>query len=54
MRPVQVVLLYFREEEGPNFHYLLAAATLISLPGIILYFLAQKRFTEGLLAEIKG
>lgn len=54
MRPVQVALLYFRGEEGPNFHYLLAAATLIALPGIILYFLAQKRFTEGLSAGIKG
>jgi len=54
MRPVQVALLYFRGEEGPNFHYLLAAATLIALPGIIFYFFTQKRFTEGLSAGIKG
>ena len=54
MRPVQVALLYFRGEEGPNFPYLLAAATLIALPGIILYFFTQKRFTEGLSAGIKG
>lgn len=54
MRPVQVALLYFRGEEGPNFHYLLAAATLIALPGIVLYFLAQRHFTEGLSAGIKG
>lgn len=54
LRPAQVALLLFRGEEGPNFHYLLAAATLIALPGIVLYFLLQKRFIEGLSAGVKG
>lgn len=55
LRPVQVAMLYFRGEEGPNFHYLMAAATLVALPGIVLYILAQRHFTEGLAsAGVKG
>jgi len=55
LRPVQVAMLYFRGEEGPNFHYLMAAATLVALPGIALYLLAQRHFTEGLAsAGVKG
>lgn len=54
LRPVQVGLLLFRGEAGPNFNLLLAAATLIALPGVILYFLMQKRFVEGLSSGIKG
>ncbi len=55
LRPVQVAMLYFRSEEGPNFHYLMAAATLVALPGVVLYLLAQRHFTEGLAsAGVKG
>lgn len=55
LRPVQVAMLYFRGEEGPNFHYLMAAATLVALPGIVLYLLAQRHFTQGLSsAGVKG
>jgi multiple sugar transport system permease protein len=55
LRPVQVAMLYFRSEEGPNFHYLMAAATLVALPGIVLYLLAQRHFTQGLAsAGVKG
>lgn len=55
LRPVQVAMLYFRGEEGPNFHYLLAAATLVALPGILLYLFTQRYFTEGLSSgAIKG
>jgi multiple sugar transport system permease protein len=55
LRPVQVAMLYFRSEEGPNFHHLMAAATLVVLPGIVLYLLAQRHFTQGLAsARVKG
>lgn len=54
IRPVQVGLLLFRGDIGPNFHLLLAAATLIALPGIILYFFTQRRFIEGLSSGTKG
>jgi len=55
LRPVQVAMLYFRSEEGPNFQYLMAAATLVALPGIVLYLLAQRHFTQGLAsAGVKG
>ncbi len=55
LRPVQVAMLYFRGEEGPNFHLLMAAATLVALPGIALYLVAQRHFTEGLAsAGVKG
>lgn len=55
LRPVQVAMLYFRSEEGPNFHYRMAAATLVALPGVLLYLFAQRHFTEGLAsAGVKG
>ncbi len=55
LRPVQVAMLYFRSEEGPNFHHLMAAATLVALPGVVLYLFAQRHFTEGLAsAGVKG
>jgi len=55
LRPVQVAMLYFRSEEGPNFQYLMAAATLVALPGVVLYLFAQRHFTEGLAsAGVKG
>ncbi len=48
-------MLYFRSEEGPNFQYLMAAATLVALPGVVLYLFAQRHFTEGLAsAGVKG
>ncbi|NJN15375.1 MAG: carbohydrate ABC transporter permease [Oscillochloris sp.] len=54
LRPVQVGLLYFRGEEGSRFHTLMAAATFTALPGILLYFSAQKRIVDGLASGIKG
>jgi multiple sugar transport system permease protein len=48
LRPVQVGLLYFRGEEGANFHTLMAAATFTALPGIVLYFFGQRQIVEGL------
>ena len=55
IRPVQVALLYFRGEEGPNYHHLMAAAAMVALPGLLLYVLAQRHFTEGFASSgIKG
>jgi multiple sugar transport system permease protein len=55
MRPIQVGMLLFAGEEGPNYHYLLAAATFSMLPGILLYLIAQRWFEEGFAASgIKG
>jgi len=55
LRPVQVGLLYFRGEEGANFHTLMAAATFTALPGIVLYFFGQRQIVEGLgSAGVKG
>lgn len=55
MRPVQVGLLLFAGEEGPNFQNLMAAATMAMLPGVLLYLSAQRWFEEGFTASgVKG
>ncbi|WP_166242640.1 carbohydrate ABC transporter permease [Paenibacillus turpanensis] len=55
LRPLQVGLLYFVSEEGPNYHHLMAAATFTVLPIIGLYFAAQRWFHTGVAATgIKG
>lgn len=54
LRPIQVGLLYFRGEEGSRFHTLMAAATFTALPGILLYFAAQRRIVDGLASGVKG
>jgi len=48
MRPVQVGLSYFLTESGTDTHLMMAAATMTILPIVLLYFVAQKQFMEGI------
>lgn len=47
-RPVMVGLYRFRDEAGNQFHLQMAAAFITILPMLILYFMTQKTFTEGI------
>jgi ABC-type glycerol-3-phosphate transport system permease component len=46
--PISVGLQNFVTEAGPQTHLWMAAATISMLPVLILYFLAQKQFIEGI------
>ncbi|MDQ0415780.1 carbohydrate ABC transporter permease [Mesobacillus stamsii] len=48
LRPLQVGLLYFISEEGHYYHLLMAAATFTVLPIVLLYFVTQKWFNNGI------
>ncbi|NHN29026.1 carbohydrate ABC transporter permease [Paenibacillus agricola] len=55
LRPLQVGLLYFVSEEGPNYHLLMAAATFTIAPIVLLYLFAQRWFHQGITATgLKG
>ncbi|WP_273128689.1 carbohydrate ABC transporter permease [Bacillus weihaiensis] len=54
LRPLQVGLLYFVSEEGHYYHLLMAAATFTVLPIIILYFVTQRWFNDGVGSGLKG
>jgi len=54
LRPIEVGLLYFLEAEGPRPHLLMAASTLAMIPILVLFFLAQRTFIEGVSAGVKG
>jgi ABC-type glycerol-3-phosphate transport system permease component len=54
MRTVEVGLQNFLQSEGPYPHLLMAASTLAMLPVVLLFFLAQRSFVEGVSAGIKG
>lgn len=54
LRPIEVGLRYFLEAEGPRPHLLMAASTLAMLPILVLFFLAQRTFVEGISAGVKG
>lgn len=47
-RPLMVGLYTFITEAGPQTHLLMAGAVITLIPIIILYFLTQKQFTEGI------
>jgi ABC-type glycerol-3-phosphate transport system permease component len=46
--PISVGLQNFVTEAGPQTHLWMAAATISMLPVLLLYFLAQKQFIEGI------
>lgn len=52
--PVEVGLQVFLQAEGPQPHLLMAASTLAMVPVLVLFFLAQRTFLEGVSAGIKG
>ncbi len=54
-RPLMVGLYSFVTESGPETHLLMAGAVITLIPVLILYFLTQKQFTEGIASTgIKG
>lgn len=50
MRTVQLALTMFRDESTVRWGPLMAAATLISLPMILLFLFAQKYFVQGIVS----
>ena len=55
VRPIQVGLATFSSEMGTQYHLLMAAATFAILPVVVLYLIAQRQFTEGIVSSgIKG
>lgn len=54
-RPLMVGLWQFQSEAGPETHFLMAGAVITVIPILILYFLTQKQFTEGIATSgLKG
>ncbi|MBN2548255.1 MAG: carbohydrate ABC transporter permease [Anaerolineales bacterium] len=54
-RPLMVGLWQFQSEAGPETHLLMAGAVITVIPILILYFLTQKQFTEGIATSgLKG
>jgi ABC-type glycerol-3-phosphate transport system permease component len=47
-RPISYGLSAFNDESGTQTHLLAAAAFITILPMLVLYFLTQKSFTEGI------
>lgn len=55
LRPVQVAILNFQSEVDSRFNLVMAAATISMLPGLALYFAAQRQFRAALtFSGIKG
>lgn len=55
VRPLMVGLYNFTSEGGSQTHLLMAASTITILPIILLYFVTQKSFTEGIATSgLKG
>ena len=55
MRTVQVGMAVFQSESGTEWTLMMAAATFISVPVILLFLFVQKRFIEGvMMSGVKG
>jgi multiple sugar transport system permease protein len=55
LRVVQVGLSVLMGEESTNYQILMAASAIVIAPGVVLYFLLQRRFIEGVSGSgIKG
>jgi multiple sugar transport system permease protein len=55
MRTLQLALVLFRDEVGTKWNLLLAATMVIILPLVVLFFLAQRSFVEGIVTTgLKG
>lgn len=56
--PMVVALKFFQEslsKEAPKWHYMMAMSTVMALPILALYFVAQRYFIEGLtMGAVKG
>ena len=54
-RPIAVGLLQFVNEAGAEVHLQMAGAVIATLPVLVLYFLIQREFTEGIsMSGLKG
>lgn len=54
-RTLQVALVVFKDQVGTQWNYLMAVTCVIILPLLILFFVAQKSFVEGIVTSgIKG
>jgi len=47
LRPIQVALMPFSSEAGTQYHLLMAGATFVILPTLVVYLIAQRYFIEG-------
>ena len=47
-RPIMVGLWSFVQEAGPQTHLLMAGAVISLIPVLIIYFITQKQFTQGI------
>jgi len=47
-RPLMVGLYGFVQEAGPYTHWLMAGAVITIIPVLVVYFLTQKQFTQGI------
>lgn len=55
MRTLPIGLRFFIEESGAQLHYMMAAALMAVAPVILLFFIAQRQFIEGIaLTGTKG
>jgi multiple sugar transport system permease protein len=55
MRTLQLALVVFRDEVGTKWNLLLPATVVIILPLVVLFFLAQRSFVEGIVTTgLKG
>jgi multiple sugar transport system permease protein len=55
MRTLQLALVVFRDEVGTKWNLLLSATVVIILPLVVLFFLAQRSFVEGIVTTgLKG
>ena len=54
MRTIEIGLAVFMQEEGAQFHLLMAASTLAMAPVVALFLAAQRTFIEGIATGLKG
>jgi len=55
LRPVQVAMTYFQDENVTNYGLLMAASLIVTLPVILLYLVAQRQFIAGVASSgLKG
>jgi multiple sugar transport system permease protein len=47
IRPIQVMLMQFTTEGGSRYHLLMAGASFVILPTLVVYLIAQRYFIEG-------
>lgn len=56
--PLALAMRFFDQSlslEAPQWHYMMAMATMMAVPIIIIYFLAQKQFLDGInIGAVKG